>query len=559
MANRRAAATVRAKTPTRKTASVRKGAAAGKSAGTGRRRKRRKQRENRSKAILTFIVVCAAVCLSGFVLKSINLGGNIFEKDDEAVLKYIDKQTQKQNYLPNITIDGVSVGGMNKEDAAEKLKNEIKLPEDDVALTIASDSNSYTKTCTMDDFGIYFDVEGAEQSAYTFGRTGTDEQKIAEFRLLENTPKNYEVMFYDEAKVKTVVDGIAGSINVEPVNAAVTRTDSGFNVSKSVIGYSMDSNALYESVIKTIKDRNFKSTVTFAVTQTNPKYTEEDFKYINNEIGSCYSRYKGGDENRIANLRNGCAKINGTVVYPDEVFSTNAHFNPCTYENGWRSAGTIVKGKVEDSIGGGMCQVSSALYQAVLEAELEVVERHNHSLKVGYADYAYDATLAGDYKDLKFRNDTKYPLYIESYLTSSNVVVKIYGYEKDDAGHKVEFANKFIKSTEPDEPKIVTDSEKYEGYEEQTVSPLNGMTYELYKYVYENGTLKDTVKVNTSVYSPRRAEITKGTKKREEKKPEPQTETPTEAPAQPAESNEQQDSGQDGSDSQAAEPEAVLE
>ena len=87
-----------------------------------------------------------------------------------------------------------------------------------------------------------------------------------------------------------------------------------------------------------------------------------------------------------------------------------------------------------------MCQVSSALYDAVLYAELEVTERHNHSMKVGYSPYAFDATLAGDYKDFKFKNNTNKAVYIESYLTSSNVVVNLYGEEIHPAGRTIEQA-----------------------------------------------------------------------------------------------------------------------
>ena len=173
-----------------------------------------------------------------------------------------------------------------------------------------------------------------------------------------------------------------------------------------------------------------------------------------------------------------------------------------------------------------------------------MVERFNHSLKVGYADYAFDATLAGDYKDLKFKNSTGYPMYIESYLTSSNVVVKLYGYEQHDAGRKLEFKNKLVKTTPPGEPKVTEDNTKPEGYEEYEVTALDGKTYELYKYVYENGTLTDTVKINTSTYLPRRAEIIKGTKKEEA-----ETESTTAGQA---------DSGADGSVQQAAEPQQVI-
>jgi hypothetical protein len=108
-------------------------------------------------------------------------------------------------------------------------------------------------------------------------------------------------------------------------------------------------------------------------------------------------------------------------------------------------------------------------------------------------------------------------MFIESYLASSQVVVKIYGYEVHDAGHSVKYKNKFIKTTPPDEPKITLDDTRYEGDEECVTTPLDGQTYELYKYVYENGVQQgDPIKVNTSVYVPRRAEYIKGTKKKEE-------------------------------------------
>lgn len=516
-----------------------------------RRRRRRRSTQVRKRInilpLLLLIFVFAAVLyilyFGGSVIAG-HISGNIYEKSDEKILKHIEKLNKKEEYLPNISVDGINIGGMSRVDAENKLRSAIKLPEGDTALVITDDGNKYTKTFKMDDFGIYFDLDGAIKFAYDFGRTGSDEQKVADFKSLQNNPHNFEVMFYDEAKIRSVADSIASGINIEPVDAAVKRTGSSFEITPSVIGYSMDANALYVRVLDAVKNRSFGSTVNFTITQTNPKYTEDDFKYINNEIGSCYSRYKGGDENRIQNLRNGCEKINGTVLYPNEVFSTNDHFNPCTYENGWRSAGTIVNGKVEDSIGGGMCQVSSALYQAVLEAELDVVERFNHSMKVGYADYAFDATLAGDYKDLKFKNSTGYPMYIESYLTSSNVVVKLYGYEQHDTGRKLEFKNKLVKTTPPGEPKVTEDNTKPEGYEKYEVTALDGKTYELYKYVYENGTLTDTVKINTSTYLPRRAEIVKGTKKEE-------AETESTTAGQP-------DSGADGSVQQAAEPQQVI-
>ncbi len=485
-------------------------------------RRRRRRPQEKAKFNISIIIVAAVVLVAAilavvaicFVVADSKV--SIFHKSDEKILKFIEKQTDKEMYFPNIFVDGIEIGGLTREEAQSKLNSAIKLPESDVAVTIKGEGEKYTQAYTMEDFGIYFDLEGAISSAYSFGRTGTEGERIASFKSLENTPQDFQVMYYSEEKIRDIVDGIARGINIEAVDSAVKKTENGFEITPSTVGYTMNAEELYQRVLETVKNRNFGVTVDFAITQNNPKYTEEDFKYIDNEIGSCYSSYKRGDENRITNLRNGCEKINGTVLYPDEVFSTNEKFNPCTYENGWRSAGTIINGKIEDSIGGGMCQVSSALYQAILEAELEVVERFNHSLKVGYADYAFDATLAGDYKDLKFKNNTGYPMYIESYLTSSNVVVKLYGYEVHNAGRRLEFKNELIKTTPPEADIITEDNTKPEGYEEYTLKPLDGRTYNLYKYVYENGSLIDTVLVNKSVYLPRRGELVKGTKKTDE-------------------------------------------
>ena len=484
-----------------------------------RRYVRQRRRLNVGRLVITVLAAAALVCAVFFAVRAVvtEAGKSIYEKRDENILKYISKQTDKEQYFANIFVDGIDVGGLTRDEARGKLDTVIEVPGEDAVLTISADNDRYTQSYTLDQFGIYFDVEGAAEDAYNFARNGTDEENIARFKSLENQKQDFQVMFYDKDLVRSVVDAIASGINVEAVDSTVTKTSSGFEVSPSTVGYSMDADQLDNDLISAIESRSFNTTVAFNVTQTDPEYTEADFQYIDTVIGSCYSQYKDdGDENRLTNLRNGCEKIDGVVLYPDEIFSTNEHFNPCTYENGWRSAATIVNGKLEDSIGGGMCQVSSALYQAVLEAEIEVVERFNHSLKVGYADYAYDATLAGDYKDLKFKNTTGYPMYIESYLTSSNVVIKLYGYEEHDPGHSVAFKNKLVKTTAPEEPIVTEDDTKPEGYEEYTVTALEGKTYELYKDVYENGVLTETVKINTSTYLPRRAEIVKGTMKGEE-------------------------------------------
>ncbi len=411
-----------------------------------------------------------------------------------------------------VTIMGEDVSGMTKEAADEYISDKFPAPQSDEAVTVKSSDGSKVYSYKFSDFEMEYDITSAVNDAVAFANEDLSESWWRDFKILEAGNVDFTVLKYNYPRIRSCINTIAKEVNIPVKNASVTRSNGQFVITKEEIGYEMDADKLLNEVMSAIRNSEFGKEITFDINVTNPEYTSDDFSEIDHKIGGYSSSYSGGDENRISNLKTACDKINGVVVYPGEVFSNNDKFNPCTEENGWKNAGTIVNGQIEDSIGGGMCQISSALYMAALEAELEIVERHNHSLKVGYMPYAYDATLAGDYKDLKFKNDTDKPIYIEAFTTDSQVVVRIYGKEIHDSTRKIEFENKLIETKEPDEPQIEYTNELPEGTEQVQTTALDGKTYELYKNVYENGELKETVKINTSVYSPRRQVILKGTK-----------------------------------------------
>ncbi len=415
----------------------------------------------------------------------------------------------------NMLIDGRSVAGMTREEALDLINSQVDSNTEGNIVKITSSDKKHTYEYTFQDFDVKFDIEGAVDRALDFGKNSKKESWWREFKALEGGNVNMAIMSYSRPKITSFVNAIASEINVEAKNAGLVRQNGVFTVTKSATGYAIDKDKLLSDVISLVENREFGKEISFDIKVTEPKYTDKDFEGFTGLIGTYASPYTGGDDARIQNLKNGCAKINGVIVYPNEIFSTNDHFNPCTEANGWASAGTIVNGKIEDSVGGGMCQVSSALYMALLNAEVEITERHNHSMKVGYANYGFDATLAGDYKDLKFKNDTGCAIYMEAYTTGSNVVVNIYGKEIHPAGRTLKFENKFIESKDPPDPIEKYDDTLPEGTNKIDTTAMKGVTYELYKNVYENGVLKETVKVNTSVYSPRRQVTLIGTKKPE--------------------------------------------
>lgn len=471
---------------------------------TKRRRKNRRNNFNRilSKTILAFI----AVIIIGCFLRRPIMSRYYQWKIDQP------KPPQENVILSGISIDGKNVEGMNYEDALSYINSKVDTNTDGNIVTIKSSDGKQIYTYTFQDFELKFDIEGAVKQALSFAKDSSSPDWWRQFKALEGGTVDFSIMSYNKAQVRSYVNAIADKINVDAKDAGLKRVNGQFVVTPAQTGYKIDKETILSQVYDLIDSRDFGKEVIFDINVTEPKHKDADVNGITGIIGTYSSPYTGGDDNRIQNLRNGCAKINGVVIYPGEEFSTNAHFNPCTEANGWASAGTIVNGKIEDSIGGGMCQVSSALYMALLNAELKITERFNHSMKVGYADYGFDATLAGDYKDLKFINDTDCAIFIESYLANSNVIVNIYGKELHNTGRTLKFYNKFIKETPPDEPITKEDSYLPAGTKKLDVTAKNGYVYELYKEVYENGVLKDTVKINTSTYLPRRQVTLIGTK-----------------------------------------------
>ena len=175
------------------------------------------------------------------------------------------------------------------------------------------------------------------------------------------------------------------------------------------------------------------NTVVFPVTTTEPEITSAFLQEVlyKDKLGS-YSTNFSGSAARINNVRLATSRINGYELMPDEEFSYDKTILPRTYANGYQAAPVYVGNKVESGLGGGICQPSSTLYCAALYANLEIVERHNHSLKVGYMPPGLDATIAQGVLDLRIKNNTGYPVKIAADASGGVVTFSIWGYNPEN-------------------------------------------------------------------------------------------------------------------------------
>ena len=183
---------------------------------------------------------------------------------------------------------------------------------------------------------------------------------------------------------------------------------------------------------------------------------------------------------------------------------------PYTEENGYAMAPSYENGEVVDSMGGGICQVSTTLYNTLLLSEVEIVERYAHSREVSYVDPSMDAAIAGDIKDLKFRNNKETPIYIEAVLSDGNLRFNLYGKETRPAERTVEFESESLETIESDEKTYVATDDRI-GKIYTKGSGRTGLTAQLWKIIYENGEEVSRETVNYSQYSASGETIAVGT------------------------------------------------
>jgi vancomycin resistance protein YoaR len=300
---------------------------------------------------------------------------------------------------------------------------------------------------------------------------------------------------------------------VDPKDAVLTRENGQFIITDGQTGIGVDVDISVKEVEDSLSEWGRDDTsVDLEVEVVEPKVTKDDFSKVKDVLATFTTSFTSSGSSRSANVENGAKLINGSILLPGETFSTYEAITPFTAENGYYLAGSYLQGQVVDSFGGGICQVSTTLYNTVLRAELQVDERHNHSMIVGYVDPSADAAISESAgKDFQFTNTTEYPIYIESTTASKNITFTIYGCETRDANRTIEFKSETLTTTEPVGVKYILDGGILFGQQIQTQAPHTGYTAKLFEYVYENGKQTSVEEVNYSSYKAEPAYISVGT------------------------------------------------
>lgn len=446
--------------------------------------------------IVTVLCIVGAACTAKYGIEAYAVGNS----SSEQVFK-----------------NGIYMGSIN---AAGKTLEEVKSEVEEYV------SQLQDKTITLTVFDNKVEVTGAElgiscgnldvlTEALEYGTKGNIIERYKALKDLENQPVEYNIdLQVDKEALKNVVVEKCEVFNQDAVDATLEKTSSGFTVHEGQDGVVVNEEEtikkLEEFVTKEWDGENTQFEVSVKVEK--PRGDAEQLAKVKDVLGSFTTDFSSSGSSRSTNVTNGTNLVNGTLLYPGDSFSMYEKVSPFTEENGYYMAGSYLNGQVVESFGGGICQVSTTLYNAVLRAELQVDERFNHSMIVSYVDLSADAAIAGTSKDLKFTNNTDYPIYIEGYTANKKVCFNIYGCEtRDTVNRKVTFESVTVSKTEPGAPRLIADGGQPIGYVKTTQSSHTGYVAELYKIVTENGVEVSRERVNKSTYQMTPQYVTVGT------------------------------------------------
>ena len=398
-----------------------------------------------------------------------------------------------------VLIEGIDVSGMTAGQASDAVNQKVhEMGEATVTLTMGDTP----VTATLNSLGLEWENKEILDEVKNLGTTGNIVQRYKDQKDLQQQNKEYEISFtVDDKKIRDLVEDCS-IYNSEPINGTVYTQDDG---TPGVEGGTDGLTLKVDESVKLVQDA-FESwhggdlEVDLAVERVSPDITQEELSKVKDVLGTATTDYSASSWARATNVENGCSKISGTLLFPGDWFSVTEAVTPFSAENGYEPAPSYEENRVVDSYGGGICQVSTTLYNAVLKSELEVTARSNHTMIVTYVDPSKDAAIAEGVMDMAFVNNTDAPIYIVGYAYGGTLSFTIYGHETRPANRSISFESRVTSTTEPTGVKLIAKADQNVGYLNQVQSPHTGYTAELWKNIYEDGVLVDSVQVNNSTY-----------------------------------------------------------
>ena len=455
--------------------------------------------------------------------------------------KKLEKYLAEGTFLNGIHIDGTNVSGMTIEEARQALLPGVEAAAD--AINIGVRYNTSLWLFNAVDLGAQSDLDQVLAEAMLLGRGDTPaENKKARNDLADNG-KAYSTNFTaDSALLAARVAAIGQAIDTlpsEPFATPILFWDAAagdmpsFSYTDGKDGYMLNESALVQEILACLASGDHQAILTPELDLTPPTTTLEQVQ-ANTQLRAAFqtdfSSRSARNTNRVGNIQKATTILNGAEILPGETLDFNEFIGPRYESGGWPLAPGIVNGdRYEMQPGGGICQVSTTLYiallragamrsdveataQEALAAPINITERNNHSWPSAYADRGLDATVSTGGKNLVFINQMDTPLYIFAYCDQENYKMNIYIYGQPlPDGLRYEPEGVTVEELEPGETQYTDNPNWPTGYEKVDAEGRVGYVAEVYMNVYQDDELISRELLYTDKYRAVTEKITRGT------------------------------------------------
>ena len=445
------------------------------------RRKKRRRGPDLTKILLGIIGVLVLIICISLAVKGCG------KKAEDPTESEVSAESE-ENLGEKVTVDGIDITGLTEEEAKKAIL----------------DSYNWSMKVTYED---------KETAVANLMETRVSEL-LEEIYTGEKKEASYEVNtdnMTEEAMAEAAL--IAGEWNMVAKNGGISGYDKSsgtFTFTEGTNGKVIDQEGLASEIVEAIQAKDYARVITASVKEVSPELTAAQLKEKYKTIGT-YTTKTTSNSNRNENIRLACAAINGVIVNPGQEFSFNNATGARTEEKGYKPATAYLNGEVVQEPGGGVCQVSSTLYNAIVFAGLKSTERHAHSYEPSYVTPGEDAAVSFGGPDFKFVNNSDYPIAIKTSFANQELSISIYGVQVLENGTKIRMVSE--KTSELDPPAPTYEEDQTLQPEEQKVvkEAVPGSRWTTMLVTYKDGAEVSREMFHTSTYRGKSAIIKRNT------------------------------------------------
>jgi vancomycin resistance protein YoaR len=326
---------------------------------------------------------------------------------------------------PGVKVEGIKLNGKTKEEAANLLKSSYVNEIFKKNIVIKIEDKTYTINYSK--LNITYNIDDTVKEAFKYGKDKANYDKYNTIR--SGKEKQFSLKYsYDKKEIEDTMTKIQQQVDKDPVNASITKNKNDeFKISPEKQGQALNRDKLIKDIDEGISNKAIKDVVVNAeIKKVEPEMKKSDLEKIDTKISTFTTNFSSSSENRVNNINVASKALNGVTVMPKGSFSFNKLVGERTEKRGYQAATVIVGDKLESGLGGGVCQVSTTLHNAVVRAGIVPTERDHHNIPVSYVGLGMDATVDYGNIDYKFKNTLGYPVYLECLIEDKDLIVNIY-------------------------------------------------------------------------------------------------------------------------------------